>query len=337
MRYAPLFALLWIVTAGSAPPCPPAPRPVFRAIDDPALGVGVYPPCVEVTWTPVDLTGQPPFTFTWAVDGFPVHHGRQWVMTTADYTGFHPVVFTATNPWGSASTSSFFIVEALSVPGLAATQNPTPGLTATVHAQSPMRGANEWRILWGDGTSTPFDCDFSDPTLQTSHTYPAPGSYTVRLQGRNCRDPIAEGPPLGLTVGDPNAIQVTEFQVQGCQSGFCVFDAGQPLPFEQSFSAPPDELRYDWHGDGIVDQITTLPIGVHTYHRGGVYRPVVTALRGANQHSLQHADFILINQTGSSLVFEDGFESGDLSCWSTAVGGGPVPPPGPSCFASFDD
>jgi PKD repeat protein len=328
-----LSAFVLVFAGGSAPPCLPAPR----AIELPAAGFNAFPPCIEVQWTAHGVSGRPPLSLVWKVDGQTAATGPSWIMDTADYTGFHTVTCTVTNPWGSATASSFFVIDSLSVPALVAAQNPAPGLTVTVFTPVPMRGANEWRIAWGDGTATPFSCDFTDPTLETSHTYAAPGTYTVRLRGRNCRDPVMEGPPIQVTVGDPDAIDVTEFQVQGCQAGFCVFPSGQPLTFVQSFSAQPTQLRYDWNGDGTVDQVTTVPVTVHTYHQGGVYRPTLTAVRGANQHTRQHQDFILINQGGPAVLFRDGFETGNLTCWTAAVPGGPPSLPGPGCFPSIGD
>ncbi len=319
------WVLIALVAGGAAPPCPPADGESPPHAQPLEAGFNAFPPCIEVEWTPVALQGRPPLTITWKVDGQVVATGMSWIMDTTDYFGFHTVAATVTNAWGSATASSFFVIDTLSVPALAATQNPTPGLAATVFTATPMRGATEWQISWGDGTATPWSCDFSDPTLTTTHTYPQPGTYSARLRGRNCRDPVMQGTILQLTVGDPDAIQVTLFQVQGCEFGFCVFDAGEPLTFDQAFSAVPTELRYDWQGDGTVDQVSTSPITVHAYAQGGVYRPVLTALRGANQHTRQHQDFILINETGSTPVFEDGFESGDLSAWSASTGLGPSP------------
>ncbi len=58
-----------------------------------------------------------------------------------------------------------------------------------------------------------------------------------------------QGPILWLTVGDPDAIQITEFQVHGCEFGFCVFDAGEPLVLDQHPLRPRDHEAGDRPGD----------------------------------------------------------------------------------------
>lgn len=303
-----------------------------------AAGFQTYPECVEVRWSGAIAAGRPPITYSWTIDGQAVASGPEpeLVVWTQDHgPGFHTLRFTAANTAGSSSFDTFFIVESLETPPRPdAVENPTPSLTLTAFVPEAVRGAVQWRWKWGDGEISPWSCDWSDPTLRTLHTYSEPGTYEVKLQTRACWTPIATSLPLVATVGDSDAIQVLQFEAQGCTAGFCVFDTGEPIPFVQAFSATPTSLAYDWDGDGSVDQVASSPVATHVYLLPGIVRPSVTAYRGAHSHTRQHAEFILINAAGPPTIFADGFESGDTGCWSTTVGA-PRVAPGPGCFGSL--
>lgn len=304
----PALALLAAAGVGAeeAPAVPPG-----------AGGFHVFPPCIRVRLTAEGVTGRPPISFTWQADSGQVYFGNPVEIETEDYEGFHAITVTATNAWGSGSFTTFLLVEELAVGPAAADQNPTPSLTVTVTGS--MTGANEWSWNWGDGTVSPWRC-VGDPTFEESHTYAQAGTYLVRLRGRNCRDGTLAGPALAVAVGDPDAIEVEVFAAQGCAAGFCVFDVGEPVVFAQAFSAVPTELRYDWDGDGAVDQVSASPVSIHAYPDPGAFRPRLTAVRGVHQHTLVHAEWLLITGSPSGAIFADGFESGDLSAWSSAAG-----------------
>ena len=108
LRIAPWLSIA-LIAAGSAPPCPPADggRPQPQLLE---MGFNTFPPCIDVEWAPVDIEGRPPLTFTWKVDEETVATSESWIMDTGDYSGFHTVAATVTNPWGSATASSFFII-----------------------------------------------------------------------------------------------------------------------------------------------------------------------------------------------------------------------------------
>jgi PKD repeat protein len=293
------------------------PSSVVRLDLDPASeGFWTLPPCYSVTFTAQGVTGKPPISLTWDSDlgerftGNPIH------LDTTAYTGFHRLTIHATNPYGSASRDVFFRVEYLSVPTpIATSPNPSPDLTISVTAE-PV-GATEWHWLWGDGSQSPWTSDCS--AFSTSHTYPASGTYQLRMEARSCNEGPLQSAPLTVTVGDSDAIDILVWQVEGCQSGFCVFQTGDPLTFDQLFSAIPDRLDYDWDGDGTPDQSSLFPIPTHTYLLPGAYRPILTAHRGTSSATRQHDGFILIEGPAQHLVFEDGFETGDLGAWSRAV------------------
>jgi PKD repeat protein len=233
---------------------------------------------------------------------------------------------TVTNAAGSAQAAAPFAVEALAAAPPVAAENPVPGLEITVEGTAS--GYNEWRFVWGDGQVTPWQpaC-----VAETSHTYAAAGTYPVRLEVRNCLESAVASDPLAVTVGGTN-LAVTEFRVLGCQYGPCVFSLGEALTFVQTFTLPPALFSYDWDGDGAADELSALPVAVHAYDDPGSYRPAVTAEWGSAQATRVHAEWIHISGQPEPIAFYDGFESGDVGCWSSAAGAPPAAP-GPSCFA----
>lgn len=325
-RIAAGLALAVLAPALAAPAAraadPAAVRvPVSMTAD--GSGTNSFPPCIDVEFEAA-VTGLPPFTFSWASDTGELLSGNPAVIDTADYsTGPHELTLTVSNGAGNAQTTVPFEVEALAAGAPTAQQNPVPGLQVTVGGAAA--GYTEWRLLWGDGQVTPWQpaC-----VAATSHTYAAAGTYPVRLEARNCREPAVTSDPLLVTVGGVS-LAVTEFQVLGCDFGPCVFTAGATLTFVQSFTLPPALLYYDWDGDGAADEISSLPIAVHTYGDPGSYRPEVTAEWGTTQASRLH-DWIHVSSDPQPFVFYDGFENGGSGCWSTSVGG----PPGEAagCF-----
>lgn len=312
------------VPAASAPPpgaCPtPAGPPAGVSLDlaAPAFGFWTLPPCTPVEFQANGVTGRPPLTLTWDTDLGETFQGNPITLDTSTYTGFHRITVHVTNAYGTASLDSFFRVDPLSVPTpIATSQNPSPDLTISVLG-API-GATQWRWLWGDGTSTPWTSDCS--ALEAFHTYSTPGTYSVRLEARSCTEGPLASSPLTVTVGETTAISILVWQVQGCQSGFCVFSTSDLLVFDQLVTALPDRYDYDWNGDGTTDQTSLSPIPTHLYPAPGTYRPILTVHLGTSYATRQHQDFILV--TGAPPpppIFEDGFESEDLSRWSRAVG-----------------
>jgi PKD repeat protein len=320
------LAALLALPGASSMPAPQAAAPAACgagssrvAVDAVAGGFWDLPPCTEVEFEAHDIEGRPPLAISWEADTGETFPGNPTTLDTTGFGGFHRLTVMVSNAYGTARRDVFFRVEPLAVPPpVALSQNPTPGLSVTV-AGSPS-GATEWAWLWGDGTASPWSSDCAD--LEASHTYPAPGSYAVRLRARSCSEGPLTSDPLTAVVGDSDAIEVLTWQVRGCEFGVCLFAAGETLTFDQSFSAVPDRIDYDWNGDGTTDETTTVaaPTATHAYPASGAFRPVVTAHRGSAHNSLQHQDFILIQGSQPELIFEDGFESGGVGCWSSAMG-----------------
>ena len=261
----------------------------------PKLPVTRVPPCIDIRLAAEDVTGKPPFEYTWSTDS-----GQQWtgnpvVIDTGTLpTGIANIVLEVANDWGTTTGSINLDITRLVGP-LAepiADESPSPDLTVAVMASA--EGAHEWRWDFGDGTVTPWlvSCDFT--TSVATHTYATPGTYSVVAYARTCREGPIASPPLEVSVGDPNAIQLLEFQAQGCTDHFCVFATGDPVSFAIETSATPDRYYYDWDGNGTIDEVTSQPV-THAYSAFGVYTPVLTVERGTATDTLVHPTLLLVN------------------------------------------
>lgn len=285
-----------------------------------------FPPCIDVRFTAGGVGGLPPFTYSWETDTGEQLSGNPVDLDLTGYApGAHQITLTVSNAAGQAQSVTPFEVEPLVAGTPTAAVNPAPGLTATVEATG--LGYNEWRFVWGDGQATAWDDGCIAPS---SHAYASAGVYLVRLEVRNCAAGPVASLPLPVFVGGTNLF-VTEFQAEGCHVGGCAFPAGQPVTFLQDFTQPPGLLLYDWDGDGTPDEVSALPVTVHTYATPGFYRPSVTAEWGSESAERDHPSFVHVSSSPEPYVFYDGFETGGAECWSAAPGA-PPGSPGPGCF-----
>jgi hypothetical protein len=288
-----------------SPPCP----------GSTTAGLPSWPPCIDVTFTGHDVTGLPPFTFTWEVSNGFRFYGNPGVLDTAALPpGFFSLRLLATNAYGTGQSQPvFFTIEALQTITAPSWEN-LGGLAVQFVAHT--EGAVEYQWEWGDGTTSPWlpGCDGSQPV----HTYPAAGTYTARLRARNCRDPVLLGAPFPVTVTEEAQLAILDWHAV-CPFGFCIFDLGEAIAFVHSVQGSPTTYAYDWNGDGITDQLAEAPVPAHAYPQQGTFTPRLTVSRGTQVATFLHAVPIFI-QPGTGALFADGFESGDLSAWSLVVG-----------------
>lgn len=241
-----------------------------------------YPPCQVLTWTANDVRGKPPITLTWRTDTGISLTGNPVQLNTAQLpAGVHTVTLTARNNYGSASLSSSFSVEALAFTAPASISYLAGYQVALVAATT---GATEWQWDWGDGTATPWTGGCSG--LAPAKTYAGPGPYTVTLRARNCRDPQIEtrftvAPVLDLPP------RVLQFAARNCPAGFCIFPPGVPILFDQAFEGEPTAYRYDWNGDGVLEETTSAPVTSHAF-TPGFYQPVLQVQRGTLTFTYRH-------------------------------------------------
>jgi len=283
------------------PGCPLANPEAFGALPS-------YPPCFEATLT-ANATGRPPLSFTWSLPGGQVLQGNPVVLDTGLLpTGFNEVVLRVANDAGEALYPVSVVVEDLAfeaAPDLVVTGGTTVATSANT------RGATEWRWSWGDGTVTPWTAGCAG--YQPSHTYAAPGEYTVTVEARSCRGgPIAMSGTLVL--GSGPALGIERFAVVCPTAPFCRFAAGEVVPFEVSVAGGPEAYLYDWNGDGIDDEVASGVVSSHVYPSAGYFTPRLTVLAGSvlDQAALEVPVEIV---AGTGLLFSEDFEGGDLGDW----------------------
>lgn len=305
---SPLLALVSALVAlpasGAAAPCGPAPAASSIAPS--------YPACFEVTLD-ADVTGVGPFEFTWSLPTGETLDGNPAVLDTGLLpSGFHELVLSVANAHGVDTHTVSLIVEPLEF-----LEPPTftrDGLAVSAVANT--RGATEWRWHWGDGTRTGWltGCDGYAPT----HAYATEDVYTVTVEARSCRaGPLSATGAVDLR-GDEPSVLVERFEAVCPTAPFCTFSTDDEVPFLVELAAPASvtALLYDWNGDGFDDEITTAPVTAHRFLSPGFPQPRLTALAGSTAHSVTLAAPLQIIGGEPELLFEDGFESGDLRHWS---------------------
>ncbi|MDX1998698.1 MAG: PKD domain-containing protein [Thermoanaerobaculia bacterium] len=276
--------------------------------------LATYPPCFPVTLTANDVRGRPPLTFTWTLpNGAGTLTGNPTTLDTNRLpAGFHTIQLEIRNAHGVARSSISLVVESL---GFATTPTATrqPDGSYRFHAQTS--GATEWRWTWGDGTGTPWltGCD----GLELEHRFPAPGTYTVTVEARNCRQPAISRVFTVQVV--QQILEIATFQPSCPTTPYCTFPTGAPVPFAQSIAGPAALYLYDWNGDGFDEEVSAAPVLSHAYPSPGFYLPRLTVF-GVDQAVSRSAP-APIQITGSplNLIFADGFETGNLSRWSSHV------------------
>ena len=90
--------------------------------------------------------------------------------------------------------------------------------------------------------------------FRTTHTYPAAGSYTARLEVRNCEDPVQTSANFVITVTEQPQLAVLVFEAF-CPLGFCLFETDEPVFFTTLVQGQPTVYAYDWNGDGLTDEL----------------------------------------------------------------------------------
>jgi len=254
-----------------------------------ALTTASVPRCASITLSADGVSGKPPLAVSWTLGDGSTAASNPATMSTANLApGAHLATFRVSNAHGTAVRQVSFVVERLGfavAPSFANRGDNTVAFTANT------LGATEWQWDWGDGTSTGWlaGCAGYSPQKQ----YAGSGVYTVRVRARNCRDPLAET-SFSIHATPDLQPRVTRFEAQACPLGFCIFPVGLPILFAQAFNGSPTAYRYDWNGDGTVDQVATQPVPSYVYPVAGFYQPTVSIVGGPFTHSLAHERPIFI-------------------------------------------
>lgn len=279
--------------------------PTAPAIGSLSLTPSTPAVCQTVTVTANNVTGYPTPSYTWSVTNQagttnPVSNSPSLTLPSV-IAGPYTVQATATNTVGSDTKSIGFTPTA--PPALPADGTFTPtndafsAGTVTFHVNVP--GASEWSWDFGDGAG--FRAYTSDPVTGPNPTnaYTTTGAKTVRVKVRNCVQPEKTSGPLSINIVTITPLQAA-FQAQGCQFGFCVFTVNQSITFTDS-STGAQTWKYDWDGNGTVDQVSTTPIGSHTYASIGTYSPKLTVERGVETNTFTHAPITISSPVQPSI------------------------------------
>jgi PKD repeat protein len=171
----------------------------------------------------------------------------------------------------SGTTTVPLIVTQPPTVSLGASPNPVQAgdpVTVTATASDPDTGGSITKYEWdlnGDGS---FETD-TGAVSATSTTFPAEGTYTVRVRvtdsdGAKAVDTatITVDPPA--TTNQPPVASITV-------PGLAV--AGTPTTLDATASTDPDgsvtQYEWDFNGDGVYDQTTAQPTVSHTFGAAG--------------------------------------------------------------------
>ena len=250
--------------------------------------------CQPVVFTANGVTGKPTLTYAWNVtDSTPSSVGtgttNPFTWSTVGLTGgatYHATV-TVHNGFGSDATASADVT-LVALGTLAFTGPPTNDAfaagTVTFHAHAT--AATEWNWDFGDGQgyrgwTGPYAVQ--DPTF----TYAAIGAKVVKVKIRNCVTAEMESAPLALTIIQVTPLKIDTFQAP-CDFGVCHFTVNTAITFAQQIEGNPNQILYDWDGNGSFDETVNLNPGqnpdttkTHTYTTTGTFVPVIRAIRGS--------------------------------------------------------
>jgi PKD repeat protein len=182
-----------------------------------------------------------------------------------------------TDGHGASDTATREVMVRNAPPAAAFTITPTSGDTSTSFhfdtsaSSDPEGGALEVRWDWEDDGS--YETSWSSAMTMT-HTFPAPGIYTVRLQVRdNWEQADTTTRQVTVQAGSANTPPQASFTVNppsGDTSTVFTFDASGSTDAEDG---TPSEVRWDWNNNGIFEinwgtaktiQHTFTTAGTHT-------------------------------------------------------------------------
>ncbi len=316
VRFLAATLTLFLLTAPSVSAAEEPPACASPLTASPS-GLNSWPKCIDVAFQGGGVTGLPPLSFTWKVsNGYRFFGNPGTLQTQALDPGSYTAHLVVSNPWGSGQSFLVpFSIEPLQFTGTPLWAN-LGGRQVEVTARA--EGATEYRWTWGDGQVSPWLSGCGG--ARTTHIYPAVGSYTARLDIRNCEDPAQTGASFVIAVTEQPQLSVLVFEAF-CPIGFCLFETGEPIFFTTLVQGTPTAYVYDWNGDGLTDEVSSLPVVSHAYTQPGTYTPRLTIVSGTQTATLVHGrPLIVLSASGETPIFADGFESGTTAAWSLVVG-----------------
>ena len=171
--------------------------------------------------------------------------------------GTYTVTLNASNPYGYDLSTQTDLVTVLAPPAASFTQNVTAGNAplAVAFTDASTGNVTAWAWDFGDGnTST---------DRNATHTYAAPGLYSVTLNASN---------PYGYSISAATAISVLDPPVANFSANATVIPVGAAVQFTDASTG--DITGWSWtFGDGAT---SSLKNPVHTYAAPGTYTVALT-------------------------------------------------------------
>ncbi len=268
--------------------------------------------CEEITFTAENVTGQPVITDSWTItrnaDGMEVAAGNNTGDFMFDWdtsqmptpaSGSYTAEVTVSNSAGSDTEETVFTLApaSLSFNG-GPTYEGAPGprnIGSSVQFFADASGDSAWSWNFDDPSSGSNTSNLENPT----HTFNAPGTYTVTLEIQSCDPQVpAIQSSVDIEIVD-NPLEVTAFFAH-CPFGVCDFCAGDPVTFTTTFEGEPSVISYDWDGNGTFEQNAPAPITSHTYNTPTAtsFFPQVRISAGGQQDIFTHVSGIIVSDCG---------------------------------------
>jgi PKD repeat protein len=239
-----------------------------------------------------DLTNDAPIAWNWSFgDGnFSTDQHTNW---TYHIPGLYDVRLTATNEYGSNSTTKYALVEAGDVPTANFTANRTMGIAPMAvqftDLSTAIPAVSSWNWTFGDGSP--------NGTAQNPvHVFTAMGNYTVNLTVSNLWGTDTMSRTEYIRVGEIPVADFSADRVTGVEPldvNFTDLSTGHPTWWFWQF------------GDGQTENRTTNLTFNHTYLHAGNYTVSLTAGNefGTNTKTRHRYIYVAGNATTVNLTF----------------------------------
>ncbi len=239
-----------------------------------------------------DLTNDAPIAWNWSFgDGnFSTDQHTNW---TYHIPGLYDVRLTATNEYGSNSTTKWGLVEAGDVPTANFTANVTFGLAPLAvqftDLSTAIPAVTSWNWTFGDGSP-------NGTAKNPVHVFTAMGNYTVNLTVRNLYGNDTMSRFEYIRVGEIPVANFTADPVIGVEPlnvTFTDFSTGYPAWWLWTF------------GDGQTENRTNNLTFNHTYLHAGNYTVSLTAGNEFGTNTMTRSRYISVagNATTVNLTF----------------------------------